>query len=433
MKKIICFLLCASLLLLNGCGGNKAANAKASLVQDGKLMYRVIRPKNIEKNLLEVYTEFYTELKESVKIDSETDSGEIISREVLLGNTKREESKEALKKLDEKKKSNSDYIIAVINGKIVVTSNDGDGLTLAFERFLNDYVKKNKIPEENFEKIYFAADEKEPDAAIVGEQQNLDGYKLVWSEEFDGPEIDKKKIKITKQVVQPENSKTVIPEINLNDYVYIKDGQLYMVSKRFGDSFVSGGISTSSSMRFCYGYLEARVRLTQGTGYWPAFWVNAANLGYEMAPEIDIYEIFGTVNELVSNLHFWSGTDSSEHYSFDGGTSGPYIKKENRMVKISNVDQFHTIGLEWTRDYIATSVDGRVFWKCVFDDYNNNFKEWMAQELYVLFSLGVVLPDSDETNMIPVNETTQYDEHIVDYIRLYQKDGVKGASLTINQ
>ena len=69
MKKLLCLLLCVSLVLLNGCN-KKAATVKASMVEDGKLMYRVIRPNTIKKEQLGVYTDFYTELKKSVKIDS---------------------------------------------------------------------------------------------------------------------------------------------------------------------------------------------------------------------------------------------------------------------------------------------------------------------------------------------------------------------------
>lgn len=438
MKKILCLLLCASLVLLNGCG-KKASTAAVSLVEDGKLMYRVIRPSSIKKDQLETYTDFYTELKKSVKIDSETDSSEKFEREVLLGNTKRDESKEALKRLNSQKKESCDYIIAVINGKIVVTSNDEIGLALGFTRFLNDYVKKNKAPADDFSKVYFGADEKEPDAAIVGKQQNLDGYKLVWSEEFDGDELDTKKIQRRDVALnKPANSTTVMPKVDPKEYVYVKDGMLHMAAKRYKDGFLSGGIKTSSTMRYCYGYLEAKVRLPQGKGYWPAFWLNAANLGYKMAPEIDIYEIFGTQNELVFNLHIWSGTDSTAHYSFDGGTLGSFIKKDDRSFKLDDTAAFHTYGLEWTPDYLAASVDGMVYYKYYFSE-QENYKEWMAQELYVLFGSGVLIEDSDstqqfananETNRAPMDATTPDSEQIVDYIRLYQKDGVKGSSLT---
>lgn len=426
MKKLLCLLLCVSLVLLNGCN-KKAATIKASMVEDGKLMYRVIRPNTIKKEQLEVYTDFYTELKKSVKIDSETDSGEKFEREVLLGNTKREESKEALKKLNAKKKDNSDYIIAVINGKIAVTSNDEEGLALAFARFLNDYVKTNKIPDDKFEKVYFAADEKEPDAAIVGEQQNLDGYKLVWSDEFDGNALDKSKF---QAYTQTHKRTTELSGIKASDYVYVKDGQLHMLIKKFGDSFASGAVRTSSTMRYTYGYIEMKAKLPQGKGYWPAYWLNAANLGYKMAPEIDIFEVFGTQNEIVSNLHIWSGTDSSAHYSFDGATLGSYIKKEDRMVKIDKSDEIHTYGLEWTKDYLAANVDGKVFWKYELDQ-QDDYKEWLSQELYLILSQGVAFPDSEETNKATVDATTPaLGDYIVDYVHLYQKDGVKGGTFT---
>ena len=100
------------------------------------------------------------------------------------------------------------------------------------------------------------------------------------------------------------------------------------------------------------------------------------------------------------------------------------------MVKIDKSDEFHTYGLEWTKDYLAANVDGKVFWKYELDQ-QDDYKEWLSQELYLILSQGVAFPDSEETNKATVDATTPaLGDYIVDYVHLYQKDGVKGGTFT---
>lgn len=56
-------------------------------------------------------------------------------------------------------------------------------------------------------------------------------------------------------------------------------------------SHYTGMIATSESWAQTYGYFEITARIPEGVGYWPAFWLTAAGVGWP--PEIDIFEAYG--------------------------------------------------------------------------------------------------------------------------------------------
>lgn len=56
-------------------------------------------------------------------------------------------------------------------------------------------------------------------------------------------------------------------------------------------SHYTGMIATSESWAQTYGYFEITARIPEGVGYWPAFWLTSAGIGWP--PEIDIFEAYG--------------------------------------------------------------------------------------------------------------------------------------------
>ncbi len=56
-------------------------------------------------------------------------------------------------------------------------------------------------------------------------------------------------------------------------------------------SHYTGMIATSESWAQTYGYFEITARMPEGVGFWPAFWLTSAGIGWP--PEIDIFEAYG--------------------------------------------------------------------------------------------------------------------------------------------
>jgi len=97
-----------------------------------------------------------------------------------------------------------------------------------------------------------------------------------------------------------------------------------------GREFASGVITTEGSFAQQYGYFEARMRLSDWPGGFPAFWLLPSD--HAWPPEIDVMEqIGGRPNEVFQMGHTQPGIDTT---------------------------QWHVYGLEWSAERIAWFVDG---------------------------------------------------------------------------
>lgn len=115
--------------------------------------------------------------------------------------------------------------------------------------------------------------------------------------------------------------------------------------------YTSGLITSYDSFKFVHGYAEANVKIPEGSGLWPAFWLlNGYYVGPQ--PEIDIMEARGgSTHEVHHSYHFSnnngqliSQTQASAHL----GTGFKYS------------DNFHRYGVEWRPGSIDWYIDGQI-------------------------------------------------------------------------
>ena len=131
----------------------------------------------------------------------------------------------------------------------------------------------------------------------------------------------------------------------------------------------SGKITTEGHRGFLYGRIEARIRLPEGRGLWPAFWMmpEEKTLGWPLEGEIDILEWTGhEPHRLIGAIHFGDLPPDNVHYSETLRAPGVWS------------GEFHTYGIEWSPSRIAWYVDDRIHgvvtpadvapWPWVFDD-----------------------------------------------------------------
>ncbi len=114
--------------------------------------------------------------------------------------------------------------------------------------------------------------------------------------------------------------------------------------------FQSGRIDTRGAYDFTYGKAEARIRMSELTGVWPAFWL-LGNDTWPATGEIDIMEFVGEPGWISAALHGsgYSGANAlSRRYNFPAG------------VRVSD---WHIYGVEWSRTAIVFSVDGNEFFR----------------------------------------------------------------------
>jgi len=247
-----------------------------------------------------------------------------------------------------------------------------------------------------------------PDGSIVtdgnGGEQGFESEftNLVFSDDFDGDTLDTDtwNYEIGNGTNGWGNGEV---QYYTEDNVKVQDGNLVITARREAESgfdFTSGRITTQDNYEFTFGRVEARAKLPEGGGTWPAIWMLGANfdvVGWPETGEIDIMEWVGNnPNEISSALHFPENFGSNAVFD---------------STPIQNASsEFHTYSVEWTQDNIIFLLDGVEFFTFTNDDslpFNKDFFLIMNVAMGGGFG-GDIDPAFQESTME------------VDYIRVYQ-------------
>jgi beta-glucanase (GH16 family) len=135
--------------------------------------------------------------------------------------------------------------------------------------------------------------------------------------------------------------------------------------------YTSGWIETRKEHYIRFGYLEARIRIPHGYGFWPAFWTYAGDdlPGRRNAAEIDIFEMLGTEPPTVmgTNLHI-AYCNCGENDCECAFLDDPMCPQVDSSILCHGLDvevpdyslAHHVYGLEWSPSKIIWYVDGRM-------------------------------------------------------------------------
>ena len=244
------------------------------------------------------------------------------------------------------------------------------------------------------------------------------GWSLVWSDEFDGEDLDPEKWR--RQVVEAGRFNDEWQRYTAStDNAYIDDGCLVIRAMHTGDShepgqYTSARLFTNPEGGWRYGKITARIQLPFGKGIWPAFWMLGSNIDenggdtpWPAAGEIDILEMYGSRDNAVveANMHYES--ENGRHV--DMGAAG--IRLEEGWF----ADNFHVFELEWDDESLRWFVDGRQF--AATSIAGSEFSEF-HREFFVLLNVAV-----GGRSAGPVDETTPFPQTMyVDWVRVYQRD-----------
>ncbi|MCI0713573.1 MAG: family 16 glycosylhydrolase [Chloroflexi bacterium] len=171
--------------------------------------------------------------------------------------------------------------------------------------------------------------------------------------------------------------------------------------------YTSGRCITEDKQEFTYGKIEARIRVPEGQGIWPAFWMlggNFAEVSWPNSGEIDILENIGSEPNTVH------GTVHGPGYSGAAGRGG------GLNLDAPLADDFHVYSIEWEPNVIRWYIDGEEYFSLTPEDLAGY--DWVFDhEFFLLINVAVggYWPGyPDETTTFP--QTME-----IDYIRVYQR------------
>ena len=204
-----------------------------------------------------------------------------------------------------------------------------------------------------------------------GQDTYREGRVLVWEDDFNGDSLDTSvwnyelgNVRNNELQVYTNNSKNVYVEnSNLVLKAIKEDCEAYDKNTKTTKTFhwTSGSIHTNNIKEFKYGRFEAKIKLTNVNGSFPAFWTlgagydyqytndaNAGNKGvlWPFCGEIDIMEHFGN----------HPSTSHGSFYSTDESITQP-SSLERLSSRTLDFDKYHIYSLEWTEDKIDMFVD----------------------------------------------------------------------------
>ncbi|MBX7528623.1 glycoside hydrolase family 16 protein [Qipengyuania vesicularis] len=145
--------------------------------------------------------------------------------------------------------------------------------------------------------------------------------------------------------------------------------------------FVSGRIESQGKFDFMHGRAEARIKLPDNVGVWPAFWL----LGNDRWPdtgEIDIMEYVGERDWIGVALH---------GPGYSGET--PIVNKFFFPEGI-DVTSWHTYAVEWTDTQIDFLIDGHLLYRATkpMVEYYGEWRFDNDKYLILNFAMGGAYP-----------------------------------------
>ena len=174
--------------------------------------------------------------------------------------------------------------------------------------------------------------------------------------------------------------------------------------------YTSARLKTAGKFSQKYGRFEARIKIPQGQGIWPAFWMlgdDTDKIGWPKSGEIDIMENIG---KEPATVH---GTIHGPGYSGDKGIGSPY----NLPADHHFADDFHLYAVEWEPKAIRFYVDEHLYATLTPANLPKGAK-WVYNHLFFMLlnvAVGGGWPGNpDATTVFPQTM-------LVDYVRVYKR------------
>lgn len=249
---------------------------------------------------------------------------------------------------------------------------------------------------------------------------SYEGYNLKWEDQFEGESLNRDDWNVELHDPGWVNNE-LQSYVDSPENIYLQDGSLVLkpvenVREDGSVSYTSGRINTQHKHDFKYGLFEARVKVPEGQGFLPAFWMMPTDENlYGQWPrcgEIDIMEVLGNNTDTsYGTIHYGNPhSESQGSYSLDEGSFS---------------EEYHVFDVEWEPGKISWYVDGKLIhtednWYSATEGQGEiTYPAPFDQPFYIILNLAVGgnwPGNPDDTTDI---ENSAY---YIDYVKVYQKD-----------
>ena len=285
------------------------------------------------------------------------------------------------------------------------------------------------------DKVAPRPDPSKSEKLVFGTEENpeIDGWNLVWNDEFSGNEIEGRNwTHQTGYFLNEDPGTWGWGNAELEYYTdspknsYVSDGKLTLKildePKSFPEDpnrtapYSSAKLVSKDTFAFKYGRIDFCAKVPSGTGIWPALWLLPENEEYgtwAASGEIDVMEAKGRLNNTIYGTIHYGGSWPANRYSGD-----QYVFEDGKTYD----DGFHIYSVVWEKEQISWYVDGICYsvipsteWFSATDESNPYAP--FDKEFYIIMSLAAGGNFDEgrapEADLIP-------SEMQVDYVRVYQ-------------
>lgn len=251
------------------------------------------------------------------------------------------------------------------------------------------------------------------DASVPAADGGRAGWRLVWRDEFDGPEgAPPSPARWTPEVggdgwgnAQLEHNTDRVENAALDGA-----GHLRITARREqyrGNAYTSARLVTRGKLERTYGRFEARLKLPAGQGMWPAFWLLGANfgeVGWPACGELDVMEFRGQdVSTVIGSAHG------------PGYSGGQAVTRAQPISRTDLSADFHVYAIEWGPDRVRWFIDDLQFHEITPDSLPRGQRWVFDRDFFMLLNLAV-----GGTFVGPVGPGVEFPQSLVaDYVRVY--------------
>lgn len=240
-------------------------------------------------------------------------------------------------------------------------------------------------------------------------------YYLTWADEFN--DVDGAGLNPTYWNYETGcicfNGETVCYTNSNTNVRHNGAGDLLIIAKAetgsCGQPFTSGRINTQGKLSQLNGRWEARIKVPDAQGTWPAFWLLGEDINtvdWPACGEIDIMEaVWGDISKNHGSAH---------GPGYNGGNA---ITNSIDVSPATLKDDYHIYAIEWTTDSIRYFFDGIKFHEFSRADADNIGTWAFDTEMFIILNVAVggSWPDTYGQPAAVEFPDTMY----VDYVRVY--------------